>query len=77
MTDDISPVLIAQSGPLRGERWVLSKSKLIIGRDSDCDIVKADNNLVRYFQVEYGREWESALEQHLYQKKINNVKKAA
>ena len=41
------------------------------------NIAKADANLVRYFQVEYGREWESALEQHLYQKKINNVKKAA
>ena len=41
------------------------------------NITKADNNLVRYFQIEYGREWESALAQHLYQKKINNVKKAA
>ena len=40
-------------------------------------IAKADGNLVRYFQVEYGSEWKSALAQHLYQKKINNVKKAA
>lgn len=51
MTDDISPVLIAQSGPLRGERWVLSKSKLIIGRDSDCDIVIADNTVSRRHAV--------------------------
>ena len=41
------------------------------------NINKADDNLVRYFKIEYGREWESALAQHLYQKKINNVKKAA
>jgi pSer/pThr/pTyr-binding forkhead associated (FHA) protein len=51
MTDDISPVLIAQSGPLRGERWVLSKSSLIIGRDSDCDIVIADNTVSRRHAV--------------------------
>ena len=41
------------------------------------NIAKVDDNLVRYFKIEYGREWESALAQHLYQKKINNVKKAA
>ena len=41
------------------------------------NIAKADHDLVRYFKVEYGRKVESALEQHLYQKKINNVKKAA
>ena len=40
-------------------------------------IANADDNLVRYFKVEYGREWKSALAQHLYQKKIINVKKAA
>ena len=51
MTDDISPVLIAQSGPLRGERWVLSESSLIIGRDSDCDIVVADNTVSRRHAV--------------------------
>ena len=41
------------------------------------NIAKADHNLVSYFKIEYGHELESALEQHLYQKKINNVKKAA
>ena len=41
------------------------------------NIDKADDNLVRYFQVEYGREWKNALEQHLYEKSLNNVKKAA
>lgn len=32
------PLLIAQAGPLEGQRWKI-KSKLLIGRDSDCDIV--------------------------------------
>ena len=41
------------------------------------NIDKADDNLVRYFQIEYGREWKSALAQHLYEKSLNNVKKAA
>ena len=44
---DISPVLIAQSGPLRGQRWVLSETELSIGRDSDCDIVVADSTVSR------------------------------
>ena len=38
---------------------------------------KVNRDLVRYFQVEYGRDWEAALEQHLYEKSINNTKKAA
>jgi hypothetical protein len=32
------PLLIAQSGPLEGQRWKI-KSELLLGRDSDCDIV--------------------------------------
>ena len=52
-------------------------SSLNFAYNNRSNTTKADNNLVRYFKIEYGREWESALEQHLYQKKINNVKKAA
>ena len=52
-------------------------SSLNFTYNNRSNIAKADDNLVRYFKIEYGREWESALEQHLYQKKINNVKKAA
>ena len=52
-------------------------SSLNFTYNNRSNTTKADNNLVRYFQIEYGREWESALAQHLYQKKINNVKKAA
>ncbi|MDY6866494.1 MAG: FHA domain-containing protein [Chloroflexota bacterium] len=32
------PLLIAQSGPLEGQRWKI-KSDLILGRNSSCDIV--------------------------------------
>ena len=46
--------------------------------NNKSNIAIADHDLVRYFKVEeYGRKVESTLEQHLYQKKINNVKKAA
>jgi len=32
------PLLIAQAGPLEGQRWKI-KSELILGRDSECDII--------------------------------------
>lgn len=32
------PLLFAQSGPLEGARWKV-KSELLLGRDSECDIV--------------------------------------
>jgi hypothetical protein len=32
------PVLLAQSGPLEGERWTI-EGELLIGRDPNCDIV--------------------------------------
>lgn len=32
------PLLIAQAGPLEGQRWKI-KSELTLGRDSDCDII--------------------------------------
>lgn len=32
------PLLIAQAGPLEGQRWKI-KSELTIGRDPDCDVV--------------------------------------
>ncbi len=32
------PLLIAQAGPLEGQRWKI-KSELLLGRDPDCDIV--------------------------------------
>lgn len=32
------PLLIAQSGPLEGQRWKI-RSELLLGRDPDCDVV--------------------------------------
>lgn len=37
----------------------------------------ADPQLVRYFRNEYGKDWKSALTEHLYSKKNKNDKKAA
>ena len=36
-----------------------------------------DPHLVRYFRTEYGKDWQSALAEHLYKKGTNNDKKAA
>jgi len=40
------PVLVAQQGPLEGQRWSISKS-ITIGRDPECDIVIADRQVSR------------------------------
>lgn len=39
-------ILVAQTGPLNGQRWLISK-RMIIGRDDDCDIVVADRQVSR------------------------------
>lgn len=41
------PVLIAQSGPLNGERWPV-RSQLTIGRGDDCDIIIPDRKISRH-----------------------------
>lgn len=45
--NDFYPVLIGQSGPLNGERWVV-RGPLIIGRGEDCDIVIPDRKISRH-----------------------------
>jgi len=51
--------------------------------DNAKDSINEDNynhvdpNLVRYFRTEYGKDWISALEYHLYKEDIKNKKKAA
>jgi hypothetical protein len=40
-------MLIAQSGPAAGQRWALTKSRLVIGREPDCDIVIPDRQVSR------------------------------
>jgi hypothetical protein len=41
------PILIAQVGPLNGERWQLSQS-VVIGRDPSCEIIIPDRQVSRY-----------------------------
>jgi pSer/pThr/pTyr-binding forkhead associated (FHA) protein len=33
-----TPVLVGQTGPLNGQRWMVHNS-LIIGRDASCDVM--------------------------------------
>lgn len=42
-----SPLLIAQKGPLKGQRWTLDKA-LVLGRDAACEIVVADRMVSRF-----------------------------
>lgn len=46
-SDEHIPMLIAQSGPAAGQRWVLTKERLVIGREPDCDIVIPDRQVSR------------------------------
>ena len=39
--DDEYPILVAQDGHLKGQRWALS-STLMVGRDPGCDIQVQD-----------------------------------
>ena len=41
------PLLVAQDGPLKGQRWQLSKT-LVLGREPTCDVVIADRQISRY-----------------------------
>lgn len=42
-----SPLLVAQLGPLRGERWPIDRP-LVIGRERGCDVVIPDRQVSRY-----------------------------
>jgi len=48
--NDDAPLLIAQAGPLNGQRWLLSKN-LVIGREPSCDIVISDRQVSRRHAV--------------------------
>jgi DNA-binding winged helix-turn-helix (wHTH) protein len=41
------PLLIAQEGPLKGQRWSISHA-LVIGREHSCDVVIADRQVSRF-----------------------------
>lgn len=41
------PIIIAQTGPLNGQRWAV-RDGMTIGRDDDCDLVIPDRQVSRY-----------------------------
>lgn len=41
------PILVAQDGPLKGQRWTLSRT-LMLGRDPSCDIQVQDRQVSRF-----------------------------
>lgn len=41
------PLLIAQEGPLKGQRWSISRT-LVIGREHSCDVIIADRQVSRF-----------------------------
>ena len=42
-----SPTLVAQAGPLNGQRWMI-KDTTLIGRDNSCDIIIPDRQVSRH-----------------------------
>ena len=42
-----TPVLVAQAGPLNGQRWTITNT-LMIGRDASCDIMIPDRSVSRF-----------------------------
>jgi len=47
MVQEDFPLLVAQDGPLNGQRWQLSKP-LVLGREPSCDVVITDRQISRY-----------------------------
>lgn len=41
------PLLVAQEGPLKGQRWQVSQT-IVLGREATCDVVVADRQISRY-----------------------------
>ncbi len=41
------PLLVAQEGPLKGQRWPLSQT-IVLGREASCDVVVADRQISRF-----------------------------
>lgn len=53
-TEDV-PVLIAQTGRLRGTRWPLSGERFLVGRGADCNLMIADRQVSRHHAVLHRR----------------------
>jgi len=46
-SNDDLPTLVAQAGPLNGQRWMIKETTLI-GRDESCDIIIPDRQVSRH-----------------------------
>ncbi|MGE5775461.1 MAG: FHA domain-containing protein, partial [Chloroflexota bacterium] len=46
-TSEEYPLLVAQEGPLKGQRWQLSQT-IVMGREASCDVVVADRQISRF-----------------------------
>jgi DNA-binding winged helix-turn-helix (wHTH) protein len=44
---DEFPTLVAEEGPLKGQRWAVSRP-LVLGREATCDVVIPDRQVSRY-----------------------------
>ena len=47
MPQEDPPLLVAQEGPLKGQRWQLSQP-LVLGRDPSCDVAITDRQISRF-----------------------------
>lgn len=45
--DEDYPILVAQDGPLKGQRWALNHT-LMVGRDTTCEIIVQDRQVSRF-----------------------------
>jgi len=50
-TEETFPVLLGQTGPLNGVRWVLDEETMLIGRSPDCKFVIGDRQVSRQHAV--------------------------
>ncbi|RLC84172.1 MAG: hypothetical protein DRJ03_14995, partial [Chloroflexi bacterium] len=47
------PMLIVYEGKLEGQRWIIDRDRVIIGRGSDCDVVLPERQASRqHVQIE-------------------------
>lgn len=46
-TSEDYPLLVAQEGPLKGQRWKLTQT-IVLGREPSCDVVVADRQISRF-----------------------------
>jgi hypothetical protein len=46
-TTEDYPLLVAQEGPLKGQRWQLSQT-IVLGREASCDVAIVDRQISRF-----------------------------